>query len=83
MESYEIQPPERGRVRWWKDEKGYGRITAENGDIVFCHFTALEGEGYKNLVQGQPVESQRYWGAGPNGYRWIAHKARPIEEVES
>lgn len=35
-----------GTVRWFKDEKGYGRITAGDGEIVFVHFSAIEVEGY-------------------------------------
>jgi cold shock protein len=48
-----------GTVRWWKDEKGYGRITGDDGYIYFCHFSALEMEGYKILRQGQRVEFER------------------------
>jgi cold shock protein len=45
-----------GTVRWWKDEKGYGRITGDDGYIYFCHFSALQMDGYKSLRQGQRVE---------------------------
>ena len=44
-----------GTVRWWKDEKGYGRITGDDGYIYFCHFSALEMDGYKSLREGQRV----------------------------
>jgi CspA family cold shock protein len=45
-----------GTVRFWKDEKGYGRITGDDGYIYFCHFSALEMDGYKSLREGQRVE---------------------------
>jgi CspA family cold shock protein len=49
----------RGTVRWWKDEKGYGRITGDDGYLYFCHFSALQTDGYKSLRQGQRVEFDR------------------------
>ena len=45
-----------GTVRWWKDEKGYGRITGDDGYIYFCPFSALQMDGYKSLREGQRVE---------------------------
>ena len=45
-----------GTVRWWKDEKGYGRVTGDDGYIYFAHFSALQMEGYKSLREGQRVE---------------------------
>jgi CspA family cold shock protein len=48
-----------GSVRWWKDEKGYGRITGDDGYIYFCHFSAVQIEGYKTLRPGQRVEFER------------------------
>jgi CspA family cold shock protein len=45
-----------GTVRWWKDEKGYGRITGDDGYVYFCHFSALQMDGYKSLREGQRVE---------------------------
>ena len=41
---------------WGKDEKGYGRITGDDGYIYFCHFSVLEMDGYKSLREGQRVE---------------------------
>jgi CspA family cold shock protein len=48
-----------GTVRWWKDEKGYGRITGDDGYLYFCHFSAVQVEGYKALSAGQRVEFER------------------------
>ncbi|UCH78298.1 MAG: cold shock domain-containing protein [Candidatus Coatesbacteria bacterium] len=46
----------KGRVKWFSDAKGYGFIEREDGDDVFVHYTALEGEGFRTLAQGQEVE---------------------------
>lgn len=44
-----------GRVKWFNNEKGYGFIEVEGGDDVFVHFTAIQGEGFKTLEEGQAV----------------------------
>ena len=43
-------------VKWFNNQKGYGFITPENGSDVFVHHTAITGEGYKSLEEGQQVE---------------------------
>ena len=45
-----------GTVKWFKDEKGYGFITGEDGVDVFVHFSAIQADGYKSLTEGQKVE---------------------------
>jgi len=45
-----------GTVKWFNDSKGYGFITRENAEDVFVHHTAILGEGYKSLNEGQRVE---------------------------
>jgi len=47
---------ETGTVKWFNAEKGYGFITREQGSDVFVHHTALTGEGFKKLDEGQKVE---------------------------
>ncbi|MBD0384423.1 MULTISPECIES: cold-shock protein [Paenibacillus] len=47
---------ETGTVKWFNAEKGYGFIQRENGDDVFVHFSAIQGEGFKSLDEGQRVE---------------------------
>lgn len=46
---------EQGTVKWFNDDKGYGFITRESGDDVFVHFSAIQGEGFKSLSEGQHV----------------------------
>lgn len=45
-----------GKVKWFNEQKGYGFIQQENGPDVFVHFTAIQGEGFKTLTEGQQVE---------------------------
>ena len=45
-----------GTVKWFNAEKGYGFITVEDGEDVFAHFSAIQGEGFKTLNEGQQVE---------------------------
>ncbi|GIN91978.1 cold shock protein CspD [Siminovitchia terrae] len=44
-----------GKVKWFNNEKGYGFIEVEGGDDVFVHFTAIQGEGFKTLEEGEEV----------------------------
>jgi CspA family cold shock protein len=46
----------RGKVKWFSNQKGYGFITPESGNDVFVHHTAIKGDGYKTLEEGQEVE---------------------------
>ena len=56
----------KGRVKWFNASKGYGFITQEDGHDIFVHFTAIQGEGFKSLDEGQEVEFEVTSGAkGP------------------
>jgi len=45
-----------GNVKWFNDAKGFGFITAENGDDVFVHFSSIQGGGFRSLREGAAVE---------------------------
>ncbi len=55
----------KGKVKWFNNQKGFGFITPESGDDVFVHHSAIQGEGYKSLEEGQEVEFEVV--TGPKG----------------
>jgi CspA family cold shock protein len=65
---------EQGTVKWFSNEKGFGFISREGQDDVFVHFSAIEGEGYKSLTEGQSVEFDVV--DGPKGKQ--AANVRPV-----
>ncbi|MFI3323845.1 MAG: cold shock domain-containing protein [Rikenellaceae bacterium] len=45
-----------GTVKWFDSKKGYGFVTSENGKEYFVHFSGIQSEGFKSLVENQAVE---------------------------
>jgi len=61
-----------GRVKWFNDAKGYGFIEQEGGRDIFVHYTAILGEGFKSLTEGQKVEFEIIEGAkGPQATKVV------------
>ena len=54
-----------GTVKWFNAEKGYGFISRESGPDVFVHYSAIQGQGYRSLDEGQAVEVEVT--TGPEG----------------
>lgn len=63
-----------GTVKFFNAEKGFGFISREQGDDVFVHFSAIQGSGYKTLVEGQAVEFE----VGPGRKGEEAQNVRPL-----
>ncbi len=63
-----------GKVKWFNDAKGYGFITREeDGKDVFVHYSSIEGDGFRSLAQGEPVNYELQ--EGPKGF-FAAHVHR-------
>ena len=58
-----------GTVKWFNETKGYGFIARENGPDVFVHYSAIQGNGFKTLKEGQGVEFEL--GQGPKGLQAV------------
>ena len=58
---------EQGTVKWFNAAKGYGFIQRNGGEDIFVHFSAIQGEGYRNLQEGSAVEFDVV--KGPKGFQ--------------
>ncbi|MGH2674459.1 MAG: cold-shock protein [Actinomycetota bacterium] len=63
-----------GTVKWFNPDKGFGFISREDGEDVFVHFSAIQGDGYRNLDENQKVEFDVT--QGPKGPQ--AANVRPV-----
>ena len=70
---------EQGTVKWFNGSKGYGFIERESGEDVFVHYSAIVGEGFRNLEEGQRVEF--IVTQGTKGLQ--AEEVVPLEDLES
>jgi len=59
----------KGTVKWFNESKGFGFIAREDGEDVFVHHTAIQGNGFKTLAEGQAVTFDV--DKGPKGLRAI------------
>lgn len=60
-----MSTPITGTVKWFNRSKGYGFIAREGGEDVFVHFSAIQGEGFRNLDEGEQVQFEVVM--GPKG----------------
>ena len=73
--------PEKGKVKWFSNVKGYGFLQKE-GDAkdIFIHYSAIQGEGYKKLLEGEEVTFEIVQGEkGPHAAQAVRHK-KPKEK---
>lgn len=58
-----------GTIKWFNDSKGFGFIAREDGEDVFVHHSAIQGDGFKTLAEGQSVSFEV--DKGPKGLRAV------------
>lgn len=75
--------PEKGKVKWFSNVKGFGFLEKEGGDKdIFVHYSSIQGEGYKKLLEGEEVTFDIVEGAkGPQAANVVRNK-KPKEGAE-
>ncbi len=68
-----------GKIKWFNDTKGFGFIKRSTGEDVFVHYTAIDGEGFRSLYEGQEVEFECT--QGPKGL--LAKKVVKLDKRNS
>jgi CspA family cold shock protein len=72
-----------GTVRWFNGAKGYGFLGREGGEDVFCHYSAIQLEGYKSLKEGDAVEYDIVQGAkGPQADKVLVRRPTAVAAEE-
>jgi CspA family cold shock protein len=61
-----MQEQHQGTVKWFNNSKGFGFILLDSGEDVFVHFTVIEGDGFRTLIEGETVQFEME--RGPKGY---------------
>ena len=69
---------EQGTVKWFNKTKGYGFIQRENGEDIFVHYSSLQGDGFRSIVEGEKVEFEVT--EGPKGLQ--ATNVSSVQEGE-
>ncbi len=74
----------KGTVKWFNASKGYGFLSQEDGKDVFVHFSAIQGDGYKSLKEGEAVEFEVTQGPkGPQASNVVRLSSQPSQETPS
>jgi len=73
-----------GTVKWWRDAKGYGVIACAEISPwdIWCHFSAIDGTGFRTLTADDPVEVE-YCRADQESFKYVARKVRRLSESPS
>jgi CspA family cold shock protein len=73
-----------GQVKWFDAKKGYGFIVGPEGKDVFVHYSSIDGDGFRSLREGEPVEYelvQTAKGLAANRVRIAVREAQPVQQV--